>query len=111
MHTRYGSYEWLVTPFGLTGGPATFQRYINWVLREYLDIFCMAYIDDILIFSNGSLQDHRDKVQSVLMRLREAGLTLDIKKCEFKAKAVKYLGYIIEVGKGLRMDPEKVKVI
>lgn len=111
MCTCYSSYEWLVTPFGLTGGPATFQRYINWVLREYLDIFCTAYIDDILIFSNGSLQDHHDKVQSVLTRLHEAGLTLDIKKCKFEVKAVKYLGYIIEVRKGLRMDPEKVKVI
>ena len=42
FRTRYGLYEWLVTPFGLTGAPATFQRFINWVLREYLDDFCTA---------------------------------------------------------------------
>lgn len=111
MRTRYGSYEWLVTPFGLTGAPATFQRYINWVLREYLDDFCTAYIDDILIFSEGSLEDHRSKVKKVLAKMEEAGLTLDIKKCNFEVKQVKYLGYIVEAGKGIQMDPEKIKAI
>ena len=54
FRTRYGLYEWMVTPFGLTGAPATFQRYINWALREYLDDFCTAYIDDILIYTSGT---------------------------------------------------------
>ena len=56
---RYGLYEWLVTPFGLTGALATFQRYINWVLREFLDDFVTAYIDNILIYTGGSFEDHR----------------------------------------------------
>lgn len=111
FRTRYGLYEWNVCPFGLTGSPATFQRYINWTLREYLDDFCSAYVDDILIFSNGSLSDHRDKVKRVLQRLMENGLQLDISKCEFETKETKYLGYIIEAGKGIKMDPEKVKAI
>jgi len=111
FRTRYGLFEWLVTPFGLTGAPATFQRYINWVLREYLDEFCSAYIDDILIFSDGSLTDHRNKVKKVLQRLREAGLQLDIGKCEFEVKTVRYLGFIIEAGIGVSMEPEKVKAI
>ena len=111
FRTRYGLFEWLVTPFGLTGAPATFQRYINWVLREYIDEFCSAYIDDILIFSNGSLADHREKVKKVLQRLRETGLQLDIGKCEFEVKTVKYLGFVIEAGVGISMEPEKVKAI
>jgi hypothetical protein len=111
FRTRYGLFEWLVTPFGLTGAPATFQRYINWVLREYLDEFCSAYIDDILIYSSGSLSDHRNKVQKVFQRLQEAGLQLDIAKCEFDVKRVRYLGFIIEAGVGIRMEPEKVKAI
>lgn len=111
FRTRYGLFEWLVTPFGLTGAPAIFQRYINWVLREYLDEFCSAYIDDILIFSSGSLTDHRDKVKKVLQRLREAGLQLDVVKCEFKVKTVRYLGFVIEAGIGITMEPEKVKAI
>jgi hypothetical protein len=98
-------------PFGLTGAPAIFQRYINWVLREYIDEFYSAYIDDILIFSSGSLTDHREKVKKILQRLREARLQLDIDKCEFEVKSVRYLGFVIEAGVGVSMKPEKVKAI
>ena len=111
FRTRYGLYEWLVTPFGLTGAPATFQRYINYTLREYLDEFVSAYLDDILIYTDGSLADHRCKVKTVFQKLQEAGLQLDVDKCEFECQSVKYLGFIVEVGKGIRMDPDKVAAI
>lgn len=111
FRTRYGLYEWLVTPFGLTGAPATFQRFINSILQDFLDEFCSAYIDDILIYSDGSLEDHRKKVKQVLARLQKAGLQVDIDKCEFETTSVKYLGFIIEAGKGIRVDPEKVRAI
>jgi transposase InsO family protein len=111
FRTRFGSYEWLVTPFGMANAPSTFQRYINWTLRDFLDDFASAYIDDILIYSSGSLQDHRDKVQLVLAKLQEAGLYIDIQKCDFEVQKTKYLGFIIEAGKGISMDPEKVKAI
>ncbi|KAK1914208.1 hypothetical protein P3342_007454 [Pyrenophora teres f. teres] len=82
--------------FGLTGAPATFQRYINDVLREFLDEFVSAYIDDVIIFTNGSLDEHRQQVLRVMKKLQEAGLQLDIDKCEFEQKRVKYLGYIVD---------------
>jgi transposase InsO family protein len=110
FRTRYGLFEWLVTPFGLANAPSTFQRYINWTLRDFLDEFASAYLDDILIFSN-SLKEHRGHVSKVLQRLRDAGLQLDIDKCEFEVKTTKYLGFIVEAGKGIRMDPEKVQAI
>ncbi|KAF4492009.1 Transposon Tf2-6 polyprotein [Colletotrichum fructicola Nara gc5] len=111
FRTRYGLFEWLVTPFGLTGAPATFQRYINHVLREYLDDFVSAYIDDILIFTDGTLHDHRQKVLKVLQKLQEAGLQLDVDKCEFEQKRVKYLGYIVDVDSGISVDPDKIEAI
>ena len=49
---RYDLYKYLVMPFGLANGLFSFQTYINDVLHGMLDIFCMAYIDDILIYSN-----------------------------------------------------------
>lgn len=49
FQTRLGLFEWLVTPFGLTGAPAAWQRWINHLLRDYLDVFCTAYLDDILV--------------------------------------------------------------
>ncbi|KAF4474222.1 Transposon Tf2-9 polyprotein [Colletotrichum fructicola Nara gc5] len=111
FRTRYGLFEWLVVPFGLTGAPATFQRYINGVLREYLDDFATAYMDDVLIYSNGSRQDHEAKVKLVLRKLALAGLRLDPHKCAFSVKTVKYLGFIITAGVGISCDPEKLKAI
>lgn len=107
FQTRFGLYEWLVMPFGLTGAPAAWQRWINELLRDYLDQFCTAYLDDVLIWSNGNQEDHFEKVSKVLKRLSEAGLKLDLKKCDFAANSVKYLGFIITVGKGISVDPEK----
>jgi hypothetical protein len=48
--TKYGLYEYLVMPFGLTYAPASFQRWMNEVLSDYLDVFCIAYLDDIIIY-------------------------------------------------------------
>lgn len=87
FRTRFGLFEWLVMPFGLSGAPASFQRYINETLQEYLDYFCSTYLDDVLVFTNnGSLVDHEEKVCLVLDKLYKAGLGLGIDKCEFSVK-------------------------
>lgn len=109
FNTRYGLFETLVMPFGLCNAPATFQSRINEVLRPYLDIFCTAYIDDVLIYSE-TLQEHRKQVNLIIKVLGEAGLQLDIDKSEFEVQKVKYLGLIIST-EGVRMDPEKVTAI
>ncbi|XPS94913.1 hypothetical protein M3J09_004211 [Ascochyta lentis] len=111
FRTRFGLYEWLVTPFGLANAPSTFQRYINWVLREYLDEWCSAYVDDVLIYSSGTREEHEAKVKEIVQKLGAAGLHLDVGKSEFSVKSTKYLGFIIEAGKGIRMDPAKVAAI
>jgi RNase H-like domain found in reverse transcriptase/Reverse transcriptase (RNA-dependent DNA polymerase)/Integrase zinc binding domain len=109
FNTRYGLFETLVMPFGLSNAPATFQARINEVLRPFLDIFCTAYIDDILVFSDN-LKDHRKHVRSVLKALQEAGLQLDIRKCKFETTEVTYLGMIVSTS-GIKMDPSKVQCI
>ena len=111
FRTRFGLYEWMVTPFGLANAPSTFQRYINWTLRKYLDDFCSAYLDDVLIYTSGTRREHQKNTNMVLEAMGKAGLYIDIKKCEFDVKSTKYLGFIIEAGKGLSMDPEKIKAI
>lgn len=109
LNTRYGQFEYLVMPFGLCNTPGTFQSYINETVRDYLDIFCTAYLDDILVFSERE-EEHAEQVRKVLHRLRERGLQLDIDKCEFGVKETKYLGVIITT-EGVKMDPEKVRTI
>ena len=83
FNTRFGLYEWLVTLFGLTGAPTTFQRYINWVLHDKLDICCSAYIDDIDIY-NDTQKEHRSAVLRIIRKLADAGLQLDFDKSEFE---------------------------
>jgi predicted aspartyl protease len=111
FRTRFGLWEWLVTPFGLTNAPGTFQRYINSVLAPYLDDFASAYVDDVLVYTDGSLEEHRSHVRKVLEKLREAGLYLDVTKSEFEVKRTKYLGFVIEAEKGVSMDPAKVEAV
>ena len=60
---RYGHYEYLVMPFGLTNVPATYRVIINDTLREYLDITVVAYLDNILIYIDGNLEQHIEDVQ------------------------------------------------
>jgi transposase InsO family protein len=109
FRTRYGCYKYKVVPFGLTNGPATYQRYMNDVLFDYLDDFCTAYLDDIIIYSENELE-HEEHVRKVLLRLRQAGLQADIKKSEFSVKRTKFLGFIITTD-GIEADPEKTSVI
>ena len=110
FNTRFGLYAWLVTPFGLTSAPATFQRNINWVLRDELDICCSAYIDDVVIY-NDTQTEHRSAVLRIIRKLANAGLQLDFDKSEFEGGIIKYLGYLIETGRGLRANPKKLEAI
>ena len=109
FRTRYGAYNCKVLPFGLTNGPATYQRYMNDVLFDYLDVFCTAYLDDIVIYSENELE-HKYRVTLVLQRLRNAGLQADLKKSGFSVKRTKYLGFIVSTD-GIEVDPEKVYVV
>jgi hypothetical protein len=111
FRTKFSFFKWFITPFGLIGAFATFQRYINNILREFLDDFVSAYINDIIIFTNGFLQKHRNQVVRVMKKLRDAGLQLDIDKCEFEQKKIKYLGYIVNSENGICVDSEKIEAI
>lgn len=55
---RFRLFKWLITPFSLMNAPSTFQCYINQVLRDFLNKFASAYLDDILVFLGGSLADY-----------------------------------------------------
>ena len=111
FQTCYRLFEWLVTPFGLANTSSTFQKYINHMLRDFLDDFCSAYIDDILIYTDGSLAQHKEQVKRVLQHLQEAGLQIDIDKCKFHVLSTKYLGFILEAGKKLQIDLEKISAL
>ena len=109
FHTRYGLYEYLVMPFGLTNAPASFQSYIHGVLREYLDIFVIVFLDDILIYSREESQ-HEQHVRIVLEALLIAGLFAKLSKCLFSVKRVPFLGYVI-TDTGVEMEMDRISTI
>jgi len=82
---------------------------MNEILSEYLDIFCVAYLDDILVFSQ-TLEEHRRHRRAILTHVQDTGLTLKASKCEFHTTETEDLGYVISP-KGLRMDEEKIRTI
>jgi len=82
---------------------------MNEILSDYLDIFCVAYLDDILVFLPDE-ETHREHVRAILTRVRHTGLTLKASKCEFHTTETEYLGYVISP-RGLRMDEEKIRTI
>jgi transposase InsO family protein len=109
FRTRYGHYEYTVMPFGLTNAPATCQALINNVLREHLDIFVIAYLDDILIYSKNK-EEHVEHVRTVLRLLQQHDLLVDPEKCDWHQEEVEFLGCL--VGKnGVRMSPKKIEVV
>ena len=73
FRTQYGSFEWLVMPEGLTNAPAAFQRFMNDIFVDMIDINVIVYLDDILIYSDG-LPEHITHIREVLQRLRVNGL-------------------------------------
>nr|KYP72131.1 Transposon Ty3-I Gag-Pol polyprotein [Cajanus cajan] len=107
--TKFGLYEWLVMPFGLTNAPSTFMRLMNHVLRECIGKFVVVYFDDILIYSR-SQDDHLGHLREVLMILRKNHLFANLEKCTFCVDHVVFLGFIVRKD-GVRVDPEKIKVI
>ncbi|GET54019.1 hypothetical protein GLOIN_2v1765994 [Rhizophagus irregularis DAOM 181602=DAOM 197198] len=104
-----GLYEYNVMPFGLTNAPASFQRLMDKVLKEYLNEFVIVYIDDIMIYSEN-FEDHLKHIKLVLEKLKEASLILKLKKCIFGKTEIEFLGHV--VGKnGLKPSPGKVEKI
>jgi hypothetical protein len=95
--------------FKLINAPASFQNLINNTLRQYLDNFYTAYLDNILIYSK-ILKEHKRHVRLILEVLTKTGLYLNINKYEFYVLEVKYLGLIIS-DIDIRMDPEKIRTI
>jgi hypothetical protein len=109
FRTRYGHFEYTVMPFGLTNAPAQFQAYMNEALSGLVDITCIVYLDDILIFSDTE-KEHEAHVKEVLQRLREAKLFVKLSKCEWHTQRTEYLGYIVSP-EGVSVDTNRVKTI
>jgi Reverse transcriptase (RNA-dependent DNA polymerase) len=109
FRTWYSQFEYQVLPFGLANAPATFQIYINQALQGLVNITCVVYLDDILIFSVNP-KDHHRHITEVLRRLHKYGLYTKLSKCQFGVDTVDFLGYVLSPG-GITMECSWVNMI
>ncbi|KAH0489038.1 MAG: hypothetical protein KVP17_001614 [Porospora cf. gigantea B] len=102
-----GLYQFTVMPFGLRNAPATFQRLVDCVVGDLRYEGVLAYLDDILVHGQTE-EDTLSRLTEVLRRLKAAGLTLNLAKCDFFPRRLHYLGQVIEDGR-LLPDPGRVR--
>ena len=94
-------------PFGLKNAPAEFQRTMENILCEYRDKIMIPYLDDLIVF-NKSFEEHFEHLKLVLCRLREHGVKLKGRKCNFFKCKVKFLGTIVSEHV-YQKDPDNIK--
>ncbi|GBG75832.1 hypothetical protein CBR_g21076 [Chara braunii] len=99
--TRYGTYEFLVMPFGLCNAPGTFQTEMHRIFRPYLDKFMIVYLDDILVFSRTA-REHAKHLTLVLQSLRDSQYKINREKSSFGVPSVIYLVLQQDDGNGLQ---------
>ena len=96
-------------PFGLSNAPSAFQRFINEIFLDLLDIYVVIYLDDILIYSDN-LEEHKDYIKEILEWLQRHKLYTSPIKCFFHQHEIEFLGFILSPGE-LWMDSKKVQTI
>jgi FMN-dependent NADH-azoreductase len=96
-------------PFGLINASAIYQALINNILKEYLDDFIVAYLDDIFIYSKNE-KEHTGHIIKILEILKRTGLKINGEKLTFYQTEVKFLRYIL-ITTGVKINLKKVKAV
>ena len=109
FRTHRGLFQFKRMPFGLRNGPAIFQRVMQNILAPYLWLFCLVYIDDIVVYSK-SYEEHIDHLDKVLEAIEQAGITLSPTKCHLFYGSILLLGHKVS-RLGLSTHQEKVEAI
>ena len=106
--TPFGKYEYLRLPMGISIAPDIFQDRMCQLFEDLESV--RAFMDDLLVVSRGTYEEHLQELEIVLKRLAKAGLKCKIDKCLFCQPEIDYLGYII-TKEGIKPQPKKVQAI
>jgi len=107
FRSRYGHYEFVVMPYGLSNTPAALMDIIDRVFKPYLDQFAVVFIDDKLIYTKTP-EDHTHHLRTSLEIRRKNKLYAKLTKCEFWLGQVKFLGHVVP-NEGVSMGPQKIE--
>jgi len=102
----WGKYQYQRLPMGIKNSPDMFQSIMMDLLGDLE--YAGTYIDDILITSNRTYEEHLAELDEVLSRLEKAGFRANVKKCVFAEAELEYLGYWL-TRKGIQPQPKKWK--
>ena len=105
--TPWAHFCFNVLPFGISSGSEKFQKNMSQILQGLDGVECN--IDDVLVHGKDQTE-HDQRLEAVLMCLVEAGVTLNLDKCQFSTDRVKFLGHVIS-SSGIEADPEKLQAI
>ena len=97
FRTRYGHYEYLVMPFGVTNPPGVFMDYMNRIFHPYLDSFVVVFIDDILVYSK-TREEHEEHLRDVLQTLKDNRLYAKMSKFDSCVDEVGSVGDVLNKG-------------
>lgn len=101
-------YQFCVVPYGIQSACSALVKALHKILDKY-EHFVLHYVDDLLLFSKNA-EEHKRHLEIVLRELDEAGLKINLKKCQFYKKQVLFLGYKLNRS-GIQMDEERIKAI
>jgi transposase InsO family protein len=106
--TDWGTFAYMVMPFGLCNAPATFQRVMTEAFQEYLRKFMEIFLDDFAVF--GTMEQHADYLQKCFDKCMEFGISINAAKSAFLVPFGKLVGHIVSE-RGIATDPDKVTII
>ena len=103
-----GKYQYLRLPMGVNVSPDVFQEKMSSLMQDLE--YVRTYLDDLLVISNGSFEEHLQQLGKVLQRLRRAGLKINAEKSSFFAPEIEYLGYLLTKD-GIKPVQKKIQAV
>lgn len=105
----FGLFEFQRMPYGLCNATGTFQRLMERIFGDQRFHSLLLYLHDVVVFSS-TFKQHLERLELVFSSLREHGLKLKLKKCNFFQLEVKFLGHVVSAS-GVSTDPDKISAV
>jgi len=104
-----GLFRFVLLPSGLVNAPASFQWALDIILSGLRWKTCLAYLEDVIVFSR-TVDDHIRHLREVLLILEKAGVSHKPSKCHLFQQEVEYQGHVVRPGQ-LLVNQKNIKTL